>query len=453
MADFNEKKYLDLTGLGLYDEKIKAYIGTELAAGDAQALKDAKDYADGLAGNYDAAGAAATVQSNLDKEIARAKAAEEAAQAKAEEGVANAATAQAAAEAAQAAADAAQGEVDALEVLVGTLPADSGVASVVAYVDKKTTGIATDAALTELQGKVTQAEADIDAIEADYLKAADKTELEGKITAEADARVAADEAIDERLVEVEAFFKLAEGEQLDAALDTLVELQTYLSAEGAVADQMLLDIAANKTAIEKEVTDRGTAISGVETAYKAADEAQVARIEALEAKFTGDDSVADQIADAVQAEADLRVAADDAIKGRLDALELIDHSHANQAELDLIASGDKAKWDAAEAKAHVHANAAELDKFVDGDKAKLDSALQAADIATGSANGAIAVKGVDVAVKGLGSAAYTEASAYEVAGAAAAAESAAKTYTDTEVAALHDSFVAITTTEINGLFA
>ena len=44
-----------------------------------------------------------------------------------------------------------------------------------------------------------------------------------------------------------------------------------------------------------------------------------------------------------------------------------------------------------------------------------DSALQKADIATGSANGTIAVDGSDVAVKGLGSAAYTESTAYATA--------------------------------------
>lgn len=48
-----------------------------------------------------------------------------------------------------------------------------------------------------------------------------------------------------------------------------------------------------------------------------------------------------------------------------------------------------------------------------------ESALQKSDIATGSANGTISVEGTDVAVNGLGSAAYTEASAYDAAGAAA----------------------------------
>ena len=49
---------------------------------------------------------------------------------------------------------------------------------------------------------------------------------------------------------------------------------------------------------------------------------------------------------------------------------------------------------------------------------KADTALQAADIVSGTANGTIAVKGTDVAVKGLGSAAYTASSAYDAAGAA-----------------------------------
>ena len=54
MADI--KKYLDQTGLSKYDEKIKKVISD----GDAASLQSAKDYADGLAANYDAAGVAET---------------------------------------------------------------------------------------------------------------------------------------------------------------------------------------------------------------------------------------------------------------------------------------------------------------------------------------------------------------------------------------------------------
>lgn len=50
---------------------------------------------------------------------------------------------------------------------------------------------------------------------------------------------------------------------------------------------------------------------------------------------------------------------------------------------------------------------------------KAGTAIQKADITTGSANGTIAVGGDDVAVKGLGSAAYTDSSAYDASGAAA----------------------------------
>ena len=65
----------------------------------------------------------------------------------------------AAVKAAQDAADAAQSDVDALETTVGTLP--EGAASVVAYINTKTEGIATDAALGELQAQVTENTDDI----------------------------------------------------------------------------------------------------------------------------------------------------------------------------------------------------------------------------------------------------------------------------------------------------
>ena len=59
-----------------------------------------------------------------------------------------------------------------------------------------------------------------------------------------------------------------------------------------------------------------------------------------------------------------------------------------------------------------------------------ESALQQRDIATGLTNGTISVKGTDVKVKGLGSAAYTESSAYDAAGSATIAYNNAVTYVD-----------------------
>lgn len=64
--------------------------------------------------------------------------------------------------------------------------------------------------------------------------------------------------------------------------------------------------------------------------------------------------------------------------------------------------------------------------------AKADSALQAADVISGTANGTISVKGTDVAVKGLGSAAYQNSGAFDASGAAAGALTKAKAYADTK---------------------
>lgn len=60
------KKYVSLDKLGLYDTKIKGVI----SAGDEATLDAAKEYANGLASNYDAAGSAATAKSEA---IAAAK--------------------------------------------------------------------------------------------------------------------------------------------------------------------------------------------------------------------------------------------------------------------------------------------------------------------------------------------------------------------------------------------
>lgn len=273
---------------------------------------------------------------------------------------------------------------------------------------------------------------------------AEDARIAGLVTAEAERAAGVESGLNERLEEVEAFFKLAEGEQLDEALDTLKELQVYVTTEGAAADQMVLDIAANKKSIEDHVAtdhDFATADATLKAelegkinakAAQADLEALDGRVEDAEGKITeiegkladiedsadanvietvkvngvaltpdenkavdvlvptgalaskdevAEEDLAEALATKLNAKAEAQALtdavatlteADDAIKGRLDELEKVDHDHANKAELDLIATGDKAKWDEAAGKAHEHANKAELDKFVDGDKAKLD---------------------------------------------------------------------------------
>ena len=70
-----------------------------------------------------------------------------------------------------------------------------------------------------------------------------------------------------------------------------------------------------------------------------------------------------------------------------------------------------------------------LNKATKDSLALADSALQKADIATGSVNGTISVEGANVAVKGLGSAAYTDSTIYATAEQGSKADSAIQSVT------------------------
>lgn len=63
---------------------------------------------------------------------------------------------------------------------------------------------------------------------------------------------------------------------------------------------------------------------------------------------------------------------DEAMNTRVEALEAVDHEHANKALLDTYTQTEADLADAV-AKKHEHANAAELAKIADGDKAKWDA--------------------------------------------------------------------------------
>lgn len=224
--------------------------------------------------------------------------------------------------AAKKAGDDAQADVDALADKVGEVPENKTVVQMIAdaqsaatYDDEEIRGLIGDnaeaiGAIEETHATDKKALEDaialkadktaVDAIADDYLKAEDKTELQGKIDLKADKSVV--EGIDARLVKTEAFFELAEGESLDTALDTLVEIQKYISDEGAAADQMVLDIAANKAAHEANAA-------------------------------------------AIEQEVKDREAADKALSDRIDGI----HTHENKTVLDGISAEKVAKWDEAQA--------------------------------------------------------------------------------------------------------
>ena len=212
------------------------------------------------------------VTKKLNEEKARAEAAEQAASA--------------AAAAAQSAADAAQSDVDALEELVGTLPADATVSTVVEYINKKTEGIATDAALAELQNKVTTAEGEITTIKSTH--ATDKTELQGKIDLKADQTALAAEIA--RAEGVEAGLQtqintILENPDAEGAINSIKEFTEYINEHKPIAEAFRTDI--NKNAAD---------IAAMDTAYKAADSAMDARLSAVEGLLgDGEGNVADQI--------------------------------------------------------------------------------------------------------------------------------------------------------------
>jgi hypothetical protein len=117
---------------------------------------------------------------------------------------------------------------------------------------------------------IAQNKADIAAMDTAYKKA---------VSDEAKARDDADKALDERLDAVEAFFVTAEGETIDKALDTLVEIQEYLNGDGSATGGIIDRVAQAETDIdnlEKEFnTDNGRVkvAEGKIAALEAADEA------------------------------------------------------------------------------------------------------------------------------------------------------------------------------------
>ena len=258
--------------------------------------------------------------------------------------------------AAKKAGDDAQADVDTLEAYVGTIPEGATATNIVAYVQEKTAGIATDAALGELTNRVSAAEGAIDAIEADYLKAADKTELQGQIddleelvggesvatqieaavAAEAEIARAAEKANADAIDAIEAdYLKAADKTELQTQINTIMnnpdtegvinsinEFTQYIADHGEIAEGFRTDIDANADAIE-----------AIEADYlKAADKT------ALQDQITANDGEIAALQTAVgtkAAQADL-----EALAGRVTTVE---------GDLNTETTGLKARMTAAEA--------------------------------------------------------------------------------------------------------
>lgn len=342
-----EKKYIDLTGLTHYDEKIKAVIDSK----DATALKSAKDYADSLAGNYDAAGTAETkVQELANGQVKTNTAAISKlnGDAKTEGSVAKAvADAQAGLEtkisAADAKAAAAQTAADNLKTYVGTIPEGATSTDVVSYVNEKTAGIATDASLSALTKRVDAAEGKVTAAEGNITNLSGRADaVEGKVT----TLIGEDAGKSARTIANEELTKQLVPENAKESLDTLQEIAAWIQNHPDDASAMNAAISALKTKVGdipegatattivayiKELVDaEKTRATGVEGGLDT-------RVKAVEAKLgDGDGSVAKQIEAAVKVETDARIAADSSLDGKITTAK----SAADKAQGDVDALKD-----------------------------------------------------------------------------------------------------------------
>lgn len=307
--------------------------------------------------------------------------------------------------AAKAAADSAQADVDALETKVGTVPENKTVVQMIA--DAQAAATYDD---TALAGRVST-------IEGDYLKSADKTELSNTISGIDTAYKAADTALSNRVKTIEDdYLKASDKTELansiadvksdvdtflaaanigGEAIDTLKEIQDYISSDGTAAAEMTNKIGALETTVGKaadgeneatglvkSVADNASAIAaeksraeGVESDLAQADADNLAA-----AKKYADDAITGlKIGDyAKKSDLDthtgdttVHITADE--RSKWNAAEGKAHTHSNKALLDTYTQTEENLADAV-AKKHSHANAAELNKIADGDVAKWNAA-------------------------------------------------------------------------------
>lgn len=168
------------------------------------------------------------------------------------------------------------------------------------------------------------------------------------------AREAADTALDERLDKIEVFFAGADADGEDKntlydALDTLTEIQKYITDEGTAADEMVKDIAANAnaiTALQNIVKDGGTLEVRVDTAESniSAAQGKITALENVTKGYSGANAIktaidgVNGIAVAAQGAAGVAQEAAEAAQSDVDALELV----VNNATTGLAAVGTKA---------------------------------------------------------------------------------------------------------------
>ena len=464
----NTKKYISLDKLSLYDEKIKGVI----TAGDAAALKSAKDYADSLSTNYDAAGSAASALADAKTYADGKDAAIQAAQ--------NAADAAAiAASTADGKAVAAQNEVDALEAYVGTFTHDTA-KSVVEYVNAKTDGIATSGNLEALGSRVTAVEGDVATIKGDYLTSSDKTTLEGQITTVQTAVTTEQsraEGIEAGLrTDVDAikadYLKAADKTELQGNIDTvsgaLERLTNGISAEEIDGVNDLINYVKEHgtevIGMQEDISDNADAISGISGRMDTA-EGKITALETASALHAEKTYVDEQVQALQSADTGLgnRIATLESKFGEGDGNVAGMIATAKQEAIDAAAGDASTKAGAAEAAAKAYADAedAKIEERVGALETAsathaLASDLTALDGRVATAEGKVTtLEGKMTAVEALAAA---NKSAHEANAAAIALKASQEDLNGvagrvTAIETWHANFVEVSEEEINALFA
>lgn len=182
-----------------------------------------------------------------------------------------------------------------ISTAVGTLGNDAeghAYANVKAYVDAKTSGIASDAALTALSGRVDTAEGKITALEnankeggavANAIADAKKAGTDAQAAADA-AKAAADKAQGEVDALEGKVGTIADGKTVAGLISAA---QTAADNAQADADAAQADVNALKGKVGAVPADKTVVgmIGDVETAYKAADTALAGRISTIEGDY------------------------------------------------------------------------------------------------------------------------------------------------------------------------
>lgn len=202
--------------------------------------------------------------------------------------------------------------ISALDTKVGELP--EGAESVVGLITSKDAAQGT--ALDAVKDRMDAAEAAIDAIEADYLKAADKEALQTQITANKTAidtlNGTGEGSVNKQITD--AINKFATDVTDNNTVDSFKELVDWVAEHGPEAAEMAADITANAnaiTALQTKVgdipeTSAATTVVGYvdekvaaeEARAKAAEEANAAAIATLQGQVGEGGTVADSIATA-----------------------------------------------------------------------------------------------------------------------------------------------------------